>query len=37
MIQQYEILKASWIANHPRHTPEEYERAIMAICDRLGI
>jgi len=34
--QHYEREKAAWIAAHPEATPEEYEKAIREIAERLN-
>jgi hypothetical protein len=34
--QRYELEKREWISNHPEATPEEYERAIREIAERLN-
>lgn len=33
----YEAAKRAWIAAHPGATPEQYDAAMRAIADRLGI
>ena len=35
--QAYEAAKRAWIAANPRATPEQYDAAMRAIADRLGI
>ena len=35
--QMYEAAKRAWIAEHPGATPEQYEAAMKAIAERLGI
>jgi hypothetical protein len=35
--QAYESAKREWIAAHPGATPEQYEAAMKAIAERLGI
>lgn len=35
--QAYEAAKASWIKRHPKATPEQYEAAMKAIAERLGV
>lgn len=35
--QAYEAAKASWVKRHPTATPEQYEAAMRAIAERLGI
>ena len=35
--QAYESAKASWIKRHPAATPEQYEAAMKAIAERLGV
>lgn len=32
----YEASKKDWIARHPEATPEEYERAMREISERIG-
>jgi hypothetical protein len=34
--QQYERVKAAWIADHPDATSQEYEQAIREIAARLN-
>ena len=34
---EYERLKGRWLADHPVHTPEEYQRAMRTIAARCGI
>jgi hypothetical protein len=34
--QQYEQLKTEWVEAHPEATPQEYERAIREIAQRIG-
>jgi len=33
----YEAAKRIWIAKHPNHTPEQYQRAIRRIAARYGV
>jgi hypothetical protein len=35
--QAYEAAKRAWIAANPDATPEQYDAAMRAIADRLGI
>jgi len=35
--QAYEAAKRAWIAANPGATPEQYEAAMRAIAERLGI
>ena len=35
--QAYEAAKRAWIAEHPGATPEQYEAAMKAIAEQLGI
>ena len=35
--QAYEAAKRAWIAANPGATPEQYDAAMKAIADRLGI
>jgi hypothetical protein len=35
--QGYEAAKRIWIAKHPNHTPEQYQKAIRAIAKRYGV
>lgn len=35
--QAYEAAKRAWIAAHPDATPEQYDAAMKAIAERLGI
>ena len=35
--QAYEAAKRAWIAAHPGATPEQYDAAMRAIAERLGI
>ena len=37
MSYAYEAAKQAWVRAHPGATPEQYERAMRAICRRLGI
>lgn len=34
---QYEQLKAEWIAKHPNATPSQYSKAMQYIARKLGI
>lgn len=36
-MQEYERLKAKWIAAHPQATPQQYTQAMRDIARRLGI
>lgn len=35
--QSYEAAKRAWIAANPNAAPEQYDAAMRAIADRLGI
>lgn len=35
--QAYEAAKREWIAEHPGATPEQYDAAMRAIAERLGV
>lgn len=35
--RMYEAAKQEWIAAHPTATPEEYQQAMRAIAERLGV
>lgn len=35
--QRYESDKAAWLRAHPDATPDQIERAMRAIAERLGI
>ncbi len=35
--QAYEAEKRAWIAAHPNAAPEQYEAAMRAIAERLGV
>ena len=35
--EAYEAAKASWIKRHPSATPEQYDAAMRAIAERLGV
>ena len=35
--QAYEAAKREWIAAHPDATPEQYDAAMRAIAERLGV
>jgi hypothetical protein len=32
----YELAKQAWISDHPEATPQEYEKAIREIAERIG-
>jgi hypothetical protein len=34
---RYEALKAEWIRNHPKATPQEYQEAIKAFARKCGL
>jgi hypothetical protein len=36
-MHEYERLKAEWIANNPNATPAEYQAAMTAIAEGLGV
>lgn len=36
-MHEYERLKADWIAKNPSATPAEYQAAMTAIADALGV
>jgi len=36
-ISQYEFLKKEWVAKNPNATPEQYQRAMMAIAKKCGV
>ena len=35
--QAYEAAKRAWIAANPNATPEQYDAAMRAIAERLGV
>ena len=35
--EAYEAAKRAWIAANPNATPEQYEAAMKAIAERLGV
>ena len=35
--QAYEAAKREWIAEHQGATPEQYDAAMLAIAERLGV
>ena len=35
--RMYEAEKQRWIAEHPEATPEQYEKAMRAIAERLRV
>jgi hypothetical protein len=34
---RYEAAKAAWLNKHPIHTPEQYQAAMRALAQKLGV